>query len=305
MDNNVLPSNDPDDLSYFRFAGPQRRDKAYNTLIGLLDGIRSDGVVSKGEFNELRDWVKTHEQLDRDLVFRDVLNLLRRSLADGVLDLEEISDIRFACENASSNSPYFNDVTQSIIQLQGILHGLISDRVISDAEAKYLSDWVEANSHLQKHYPITEIESILLTVLADGKIDPDEQNLLVQFFEQFAQLSPNYTAERIKENRPPVDLRGICAMAPTIEFEDRRFCFTGVPYKGTRAELSEIVLSKGGAVAMSVSSQLNYLVICDSGNPCWAFSTYGRKVEKAMTLRREGHSILLVRERDFWDSLVE
>ena len=47
----------------------------------------------------------------------------------------------------------------------------------------------------------------------------------------------------------------------------------------------------------------NYLIIGSEGNTCWAFSCYGRKVEKAMEMRKNGVNIVLVNEIDFWDSI--
>jgi len=32
---------------------------------------------------------------------------------------------------------------------------------------------------------------------------------------------------------------------------------------------------------------------------------YGRKVEKAIQLRKEGHKIILVHENDFWDAIED
>ncbi|GMA55471.1 hypothetical protein GCM10025857_68280 [Alicyclobacillus contaminans] len=48
----------------------------------------------------------------------------------------------------------------------------------------------------------------------------------------------------------------------------------------------------------------DYLVVGDQGNPCWAFSCYGRKVEKAVKLRKQGRRILIIHEVDFWDALA-
>jgi hypothetical protein len=49
---------------------------------------------------------------------------------------------------------------------------------------------------------------------------------------------------------------------------------------------------------------MNYLVVCDGGSPLWAFSSYGRKVEQAYTLRKKGHRVMIVHEADFWDAVI-
>ena len=55
----------------------------------------------------------------------------------------------------------------------------------------------------------------------------------------------------------------------------------------------------------SVSKKTNYLIVGDDGNPCWAYACYGRKVEKAINLRKEGAQIIIVHENDFWDEVEE
>ena len=54
-----------------------------------------------------------------------------------------------------------------------------------------------------------------------------------------------------------------------------------------------------------VAKQTEFLVISAKGNPCWAFSCYGRKVEKAVKLRKKGHAIVIVHESDFWDAVED
>jgi len=59
----------------------------------------------------------------------------------------------------------------------------------------------------------------------------------------------------------------------------------------------------GGSAKSSVSTKTDYLVVGNAGNPCWAYSCYGRKIEEAMTLRREGAKVQIVNETDFWDAV--
>lgn len=61
----------------------------------------------------------------------------------------------------------------------------------------------------------------------------------------------------------------------------------------------------GGEVVNHVSSHVDYLVIGADGNPCWAYACYGRKVEKAVQLRKKGGRILLVHENDFHDAVAD
>jgi NAD-dependent DNA ligase len=94
-------------------------------------------------------------------------------------------------------------------------------------------------------------------------------------------------------------------VCPEVSFEGTKFCFTGASSKYTRADFSALVKRLGGDVVGSVSASLNYLVIGADGNPCWAYACYGRKVEKAVELRKQGARILLVHEHDFHDAVAD
>lgn len=291
-----------DDLSYLFLAKRQQRDKAYNTVLGILDGIQADGEVVQREIAELHDWAIGNTQLKADRPFREVSAAVLRAVADGQLTQDEIEDLQFICRNALTTSDYFNDVTRELQHLQGMLHGLLADRKIVHGELNELVNWMDANQHLRGLFPMTEIESVVMSVLTDGTISNDEHEYLRQFFEQFIQPSPNYVAQRLKEGYKPMTFSGICAIDPLIEFAGRSFCFTGIAKSHTRIQLSEIVETRRGVVRTGVAEDLDYLVVCENGNPCWAFSCYGRKVEKAMAYRKAGSRVLLLKEIDFLDA---
>jgi hypothetical protein len=49
----------------------------------------------------------------------------------------------------------------------------------------------------------------------------------------------------------------------------------------------------------SVVMKLDYLVIGAQSSPAWAYSTYGRKIERAIELRDRGIDIIILHEDDF------
>ena len=98
---------------------------------------------------------------------------------------------------------------------------------------------------------------------------------------------------------------GLCAVCPEIEFQEKFFCITGASYKYRRSDFKRVLENLGAKVVNNVSQKLDYLVIGANGNPCWAYACYGRKVEAAVTLRREGSRLLLVHENDLHDAIVD
>ena len=75
--------------------------------------------------------------------------------------------------------------------------------------------------------------------------------------------------------------------------------------KAKRTDIAKQVERLGGVFIPNLSQKTDFLVVGAGGNPCWAFSCYGRKVEKAAELRKEGHSITIVHESDFWDAVQD
>jgi hypothetical protein len=227
-------------------------------------------------------------------------------LEKGALDAEQQKDMIWVCQNLSASSIYYDEITSDIQVLHGVLHGVLSDGVIRVEEAVQLEQWIQSNDHLTGCYPYDELNSILMSVLKDGKIDEAENRTLKAFFEDFISYS---LSRRIRQARDAAragleaKLPGICAACPEIEFAERMFCFTGASRRGVRRELSEEVIQRGGDVRDAITSDLSYLVVGAAGNPCWAFSCYGRKIEQAVSLRRNGHRLLIVHENDFWDAV--
>lgn len=141
-------------------------------------------------------------------------------------------------------------------------------------------------------------------VMKDQKIDDEEQALLKAFFSEFTAMMDDrtITSPVVSEGGTVV---GLCAVCPEIEFTGSKFCFTGASTRYTRATLSATVERLGGEVTTSLNKQVRYLIIGADGNPCWAYACYGRKVEKAIELRRQGIRVLIVHENDFHDAVAD
>jgi len=148
------------------------------------------------------------------------------------------------------------------------------------------------------------VGSLITGVLRDKKIDDREHELLKEFFTEFVSILDNRTivSPKIHVNG---NVWGLCAVCPEIIFSGSKFCFTGTSNKYTRPEFAEIVKRLNGEVTNHVSSKLDYLIIGADGNPCWAYACYGRKVEKAVGLRKKGSHLLLVHENDFHDAVAD
>ena len=293
---------------YRRFMKKEEMHKSLNTLIGILEGIIADDCVDDAEENELNNWYVLHEYLLNVYPFSEILPAIRLGFSDGVLDSEEVKGILWLCKkfiNSHQEELYFNIITSKIQQLEGIMHGIVSDGIISEAEITNLSEWLNENDSLAGMYPFDEVYSLVLAAKQDGVISDDEKNMLKAFFCTFVDTSEsaNIHNEDVLALQQEYSIGGVCAICPEIIIPNKVFCFTGVSKKASRNQIAEIIENAGGVYIDRVTADTNYLIVGAGGNPCWAYSCYGRKVEKAMDLRKKGNNIIIVHEYDFWDEV--
>jgi len=293
-----------DNRSYWRYTGPQRMNTAVNTLKGILIGIGIDGVVSTNELKPLRNWLKEHEDLSTKCPFNEAYALVEDALADGILEDEEKEDILWFCDKFVGENSYYSMITSELQILHGILGGIAADGIITKEELEGLDDWLSEHEHLKGNWPFDELETLILEVLRDGKIDDHEHKLLMTFFAEFL-VTQKHKAIGFPLNEVEKDITALCAVCPDIEVKGKTFCFTG-KFKGrTRNELKDIVENNGAFFVNKLNRDVHCLVIGADGNPSWAFSCYGRKVEKAVGYRKQGINIIFAHEYDFWDSIQD
>lgn len=293
----------PDTQKYAKFTTRARLEKSVNSLLGIIEGISIDGAINSSELDFLHGWLTDHTELNGCHPFNELVPVVEAAIADGVLSQEERDDIVWLSERLRSTE-YYDKTTADLQRLHAVIAGIIADRKISEDELRGLSDWLHEHDHLRTCWPYDEFASLITAVLADQKIDEHEHKLLMDFFSEFVPaldertiVSPVFSTG--------TTMVGLCAVCPEIEFSKAKFCFTGTSNRYTRSELTETVNRLGGEVVSSLSAKVSYLVIGADGNPCWAYACYGRKVEKAVELRKAGARVLLVHENDFHDAVLD
>ncbi|MFY3790808.1 BRCT domain-containing protein [Ureibacillus sp. MALMAid1270] len=293
---------------YQSFTKPAEVHKAVNSLIGILEGIKLDSVVNTLELEEVIHWCSLQRKFQNKFPFSEIIPMIDLALVDGVITEEEIEDILWLCKNVVHQdgfNMYYNVVTSSLQELQGIIHGVMADNVLTEQEITKMFSWMNDHEFLKGYYPFDEIYSLLISIKEDGIISDDEKNMLRAYFSHFIDTRSSYNINEIemKELQSKYSVTGICVVDPQIIFEGRTFSFTGTSSKAKRSEIAELITNNGGIFNNNVTQQTDYLIVGNDGNPCWAFSCYGRKVEKAVDLRKNGSSILIVHENDFWDGV--
>lgn len=278
-------------------------EKAVNSLIGIIEGITIDSKITGDEIRFLTTWINDHRIRADKHPFSELFPVIENALSDGILSSEEKEDVLWLCQKLTS-AEYFNQATADMQKLHAVLAAVGSDGEITVEELKGISSWLQEHEHLKNCWPYDEVESLIISVLRDKKIDEVEHKFLLNFFGEFAAIMDNKTivSPIMKENSSIV---GVCSVCPEILFEGTSFCLTGKSHRYVRKDFENLILSLGGSVSGSVSKNINYLVVGSDGNPGWAYACYGRKVEMAVELRKQGHKIVIVHENDFYDSVQD
>lgn len=293
---------------YRVFTAPAEIHKAVNSLIGMLNGIQFDNVLKMEEVEEVVNWCNLHRRFQNKFPFSEIIPMIDSALEDEILTSEEIEDILWLCNNVIHHegfNTYYDIVTSSLQQLHGIIHGVMADNIINDDEVILLYQWMEERDFLKGYYPFDEIYSLLTEIKKDGTFSQDERNMLKAYLGNFVDTRSSYNINEfeIKELQDKYLVRGICAVCPDITFENKVFSFTGTSGRAKRKEIAEVITNLGGIFNNNITLKTDFLIVGNDGNPCWAFSCYGRKVEKAVDLRKNGSSIIIVHENDFWDEV--
>jgi hypothetical protein len=182
------------------------------------------------------------------------------------------------------------DVSEAL----GLVKGFLVDRVISDQEIQFLSEWGEQHSAAVHRWPLSALFERLGRAMADGVISDDERSDL---YELFLSLVGGTVTVHLGEDGAstlPLDVP-----APDIVWSESVFVFTGRFALGPRNHCSAEVLTRGGRVETAVTKRTSYLVVGTFGSRDWVQSSYGRKIQRAIELRSDGCQIRIIGE-DHW-----
>jgi hypothetical protein len=266
-----------------------------NELEGLLEGISADGVITSAETERVRRWLEANVQFTAVHPFHELEERLTQVLADGVVTMEECADLLWVVRKYTKTNPYFDQLRGGLQILSGLLTGVAADGVLGDHEIAALTAWTEEWEHLRGLWPYDEVDAMVSSILAQRHV-----GAAIPYLLELARQFPIAGAE----DSPPLLVRSVCAIEPVIRFRGQTFVFTGESTQCERKVLHSLAAERGGRFTEQVTAETDYLVVCDGGRPYWAFACYGRKVEEAHAMRREGHPLIIVHEADFWDAVA-
>lgn len=183
--------------------------------------------------------------------------------------------------------------------LLGICNGLIADSRIEPSEVYFLQTWLADNAELRDEWPGNAIAHRIDNILDDGMITQAEcielldtlRSIVSTDFTETGSAAPNCPAVPIEDD-------------PSIFFRDMTFCFTGRFTWGSRATCERATLALDATVVDNVTQRLDYLVVGSLIEPQWAHTTFGRKIQKALSYKEDGHDITIISEQQ-WIAAIE
>ncbi len=215
------------------------------------------------------------------------------------MTFEESENIIWFCNQYINKTGYFDVITSSIQKLTGIVKGIAIDNEINILELEYLYEWLEEHDFLKNSYPYDELYNITTSIIQDRTISAEEHDALLSFCNALIGDSNSNSNTTLVSSLKI----GFYQIDPTINIQENTFCITGISKKYKRKEIAEKIELYGGFVVDNINSKLNYLVVCDEKNTCWAFTCYGRKIEEAIKYRKQGKKLAIVHEFDLYDTL--
>lgn len=196
--------------------------------------------------------------------------------------------------NKAFNHARLND--RKIDELIGLCKGIIADGVVNQSEAEYIQSWLRNNKEVSDKWPASVLSIRIEEMLKDNILDGDEQK---ELFDTLIQLTGGAIIEQKNTDTILSTSLPLTRPCPKIIFKNRNFCFTGKFATGNRNKCESIVLDKKGGVKSYPTLNTHYLVIGIAGSSDWIHSSYGRKIEKAVKMRGEGHHINIISE-ELW-----
>ena len=183
---------------------------------------------------------------------------------------------------------------RDVCELLGLAKGLLADGVVTETEAALLGDWVNVHQDASDVWPISALYRRLDRAFADGVIDEAERLDLAELLESPVPGTAGVIAGADAATELPLD-----RPAPTTVWRASVFVFTAKFAFGPRKDGERQVRNLGGECEPGVTQRTNYLVVGTFGSRDWAHTSFGRKIEKAVSYRQAGQRLALLSE-DHW-----
>jgi NAD-dependent DNA ligase len=194
-----------------------------------------------------------------------------------------------------------NNSAKAVDQLVGICTGILADGEVNENEAIFFAEWVRKHAPAEPVWPFTDILQRIERIFADGVCDVEERAELKDVMEALCGFTeqPLPMAENLSTTLP------LCMPQPhPLVFASQQFVVTGKFAYGARSAVFEAIEALGGSPTDAAPTKTtNYLVVGVFASRDWINTSHGRKIEKAVQLRKKGTGINIISE-EHWKQFV-
>jgi len=187
---------------------------------------------------------------------------------------------------------------RDISEMLGLAKGVLADGKVTEAEAALLRDWVATHPDATDGWPGNVVADRLFRIFEDGLVEEEERSDLADLLQRLVGGGAGLIAKDQASSDLPLDVP-----PPSLFFPSTVFVFTGRFAFGPRRECEREVQQLGGICESGVTMRTDVLVIGTFGSRDWVHTSYGRKIQKALTYRQSGVPIAIVSE-DHWASAI-
>lgn len=277
------------------FNRARNRNKAASTLMGILCGITADQKLNDTEVMFLKLWADGQDCKDGDIL--DIYDAVSAILEDNVVTSEERDDLFELLNDCIHFSKKTKEDDADVNMLIGLLKGITADGVINQSEFKALKHFVDEKKDLISTYPFDVICKRINEILSDGVVTDDELASLKE-------LACDITGTDFTEDGDAVGGATTLFNDPIPDdLNGKSICFTGKFLSGQRKEIEKKAIAHGAIPQSGVSGKTDCVIIGTLVSRDWIHESSGRKIEKAVELKKQGKSIVISNEK-MWNDKI-
>ncbi|MCG8413509.1 MAG: hypothetical protein MI746_04735 [Pseudomonadales bacterium] len=275
------------------FSFSRQKEKAMYGLQGILAGIVADQRLNEKELLFLDAWLQSQAALRDHEDVVAILTQVGEVLEDGQITHDELAGMQDSIEKiVASNEDEPAEGLGRADELVGFLTGVASDGILNDQEVDALSTWLNRNESIRDKWPASVIVNRLNTVLEDGIITEEERQDLMVTVQQIT--GTEATPEDVKYEASTEVWEDV---VDEVNIAGSHFCLAGEFVSGDRNSVDTNLRLRGAETSPNVHKEVDYLVIGTLASRDWLYTSHGRKIEKALLLKRKDAPISVITER--------
>lgn len=190
-------------------------------------------------------------------------------------------------------------LAKAIEVLHGLVAGVMADGVLNNEEIRFIDLWLTDNAAVTRLFPGDVLARRVRGVLKDGRIDEIER-------EQLQQVLSSMLGGTMQETGSASIGATSLPINDDVDVEiDGNFCLTGEFVFGPRPKCIAAIERAGGRMFSGVTKDVDYLVVGAMGSQDWVHSSFGTKIEKAISYRDKGYGVEIISEQRWLAALEE